>query len=220
MRLAALFSGGKDSSYCIRLAQLAGHEVVRLVTAYAPEASYMYHVPAIILSELAAEALGIEQVRFEVNLDDELSPLEGALSQIDVEGVLAGAVASEYQRSRIDGICENLGLDLVALLWHRDPTILLREMLGDGFEIMIVGVAADGLGEGWLGEILGPSNLDRFLDLCQRFRIHPCGEGGEYESFVLSGPHMRGRIVPKFKKIWNGVSGELEIEGAELIPWP
>ncbi len=216
MKIAALFSGGKDSVYSLYLSQSAGMEVEYLVTAYAQRDSYMYHVPAIVLSELSAQALGIAQVKFRVTEEDEITPLKDALAGLEIDGVCCGAVASNYQRNRVVKVCDELGLDPVLPLWHKDPVLLLYQMVDLGFEILIVGVAAMGLDEGWLGRVLDRKSLDEFMVVCKRNRIHPMGEGGEYETTVLSGPNMQGQIKVEFEKKWFGDSGELEIVGARL----
>jgi diphthine-ammonia ligase len=220
LQIAALFSGGKDSVYSLYLSQKAGHVIKYLVTAYAKKDSYMYHVPAIKITELAAKAMEVEQIKFHAGEEDELSPLRDALADLEIEGVCFGAVASNYQRTRITRICDQLGLRPIMPLWHKDPTLILNQMIDDGFEILIVAVAAMGLDEYWLGQVLDRSNIDEFMEVCKKNRIHPLGEGGEYETMVLSGPHMGGKIHVEFEKKWYGASGEVEITKAWLEDAP
>jgi len=217
LKIAALFSGGKDSIYSLYQIQKAGMDVRYLVTAYAQKDSYMYHVPAIQVSQIVAQALGIPQINFNVTEEDEINPLRDTLSKLNVEGVVCGAVASNYQRKRIIMVCEDLGLECLLPLWHKDPVKTLVQMVEEGFQILIVGVAAMGLDEHWLGKILDVDTLDEFLKVCEKNRIHPMGEGGEYETLVLSGPNMQGRIKVDFKKKWYGNSGEIEITEAQLM---
>jgi len=63
MNVAALFSGGKDSSFALRLVEEAGHEITYLVTLVSenPE-SYMFHIPNIEITKLQAEAIGLPLV--------------------------------------------------------------------------------------------------------------------------------------------------------------
>ncbi|MHC1631596.1 MAG: diphthine--ammonia ligase [Methanotrichaceae archaeon] len=216
MNIATLFSGGKDSVYSLYLVQKAGLDVKYLVTAYAQRDSYMYHVPAIHVSEIAAKALRIPQIRFTVTEEDEITPLRDALSGLEIDGLCSGAVASNYQRRRVVKVCDDLGIQSIMPLWHKDPMTLLVQMVNEGFEILIVSVAAMGLDERWLGQVLSKENSEEFLQICETNRIHPLGEGGEYETMVLSGPHMQGRIEVEFEKKWFGNTGELEITDARL----
>lgn len=187
-----------------------------LVTAIAERDSYMYHVPAVEVAELAAKAIGVSHVEFRVLPEDELIPLKETLSKLKIDGVCIGAVASEYQRSRVQRICDELNLELLAPLWHVEPELLMRQLMEQKFELLLVGVAAMGLDERWLGQILDLSNLESFLAVCRKNRIHPAGEGGEFETLVLSGPHMEGRIEVEFNKLWFGDCGELEIIRSHL----
>jgi len=230
---ASLFSGGKDSSWALYRALEDGLNVTRLVTVHPGDDSYMYHVPATNLAALAAESIGIDLL--EVDPDDlgaeaatdsaaqgdaELEPLEAALgelaAEIDLAGVTAGAVESEFQTSRIEAMCERLGIDLYAPLWQRDPVTLAEEMLDAGFEITIVQVAAAGLDESWLGRRLDADALDELVTLNERYGVHPLGEGGEFETLVTDGPHMDRPIELAWEPVWEGSRGHLRITDARL----
>jgi ABC transporter with metal-binding/Fe-S-binding domain ATP-binding protein len=229
----SLFSGGKDSAWALYRALEAGLNVTRLLTVHPGDDSYMYHVPATHLAALAAESVGIELV--EVTPDDlgataatdsgaqgdaELEPLEAALEDLaaerDLAGVTAGAVESEYQTNRIQGMCDRLGIDLFAPLWQEDPLELGAAMLDAGFEIRIVQVAAHGLDESWLGRTLDRDALDELVRLNEEYGVHVLGEGGEFETFVTDGPHMSRPVELEYETVWEGTRGHLEITDARL----
>ena len=229
----SLFSGGKDSSWALYRALEAGLNVTRLLTVHPGDDSYMYHVPATHLAALAAESIGIELV--EVTPDDlgaaeatdsgdqgdaELEPLEAALedlaAEMDLAGVTAGAVESEYQTNRIQGMCDRLGIDLFAPLWQEDPRELGAAMIDAGFEIRIVQVAAHGLDESWLGRTLDRDALDELVRLNEEYGVHVLGEGGEFETFVTDGPHMSRPVELEYETVWEGTRGHLEITDARL----
>jgi ABC transporter with metal-binding/Fe-S-binding domain ATP-binding protein len=234
---ASLFSGGKDSSYALYLAMESGREVARLVTVHPPADSFMYHVPATRLASLAAESVGVPLVEVEVGEDRsmgsasevvdsgargdrEVEPLEAALAdladEVDLAGVTAGAVESEYQTDRLRAMAERLGVDLYAPLWRRDARELAEGMLEAGFEIRIVQVAAEGLDESWLGRTLDREALAELERLNERHGVHLLGEGGEYETLVVDGPHMDRRIELEYDVVWAGNRGGLEIRDAWL----
>lgn len=232
MNWIALFSGGKDSSWALYRALEEGLPVSRLVTVHPAEDSYMYHVPATELAALAAESVGIEllEVDSEVSTsdvadsgaqgDDELEPLERALSELDreigVDGLIAGAVESEYQTSRIAAMAERLGAETFTPLWERDPVSLAEAMLEAGFEIRIVRVAAAGLDESWLGRTLDREALSELIELNERYGVHVLGEGGEFETLVTDGPHMDRPIEIEYEIEWDGTRGNLRITDARL----
>lgn len=231
----SLFSGGKDSSWALYRALEAGLPVARLVTVHPDGDSYMYHVPATRLASLAAESIGIPLVDVEPGRfdtmecvessergDRELEPLERALARLDDElaagigGVITGAVESDYQRSRIEGLVDRLSAELFAPLWQRDPRSLAAAILDAGFEIVIVQVAARGLDESWLGRTLDRHAFSELFALRERYGVHPLGEGGEFETVVVDGPHMTRRIELEYRTIWEGDRGHLEITDARL----
>jgi len=230
---ASLFSGGKDSSWALYRALEDGLNVTRLVTVHPGDDSYMYHVPATDLATLAAESVGIDLLEIDpgdlgaesatdsaAQGDAELEPLEAALRELagaeELAGVTAGAVESEFQTSRIEAMCDRLGIDLYAPLWQRDPVDLVEAMLDAGFEILIVQAAAAGLDESWLGRRLDADALDDLLDLNERYGVHPLGEGGEFETLVTDGPHMARPIELEWERVWEGSRGHLQVTDARL----
>ena len=45
--------------------------------------------------------------------------------------------------------------------------------------------------------------------MAQRYRFHVEGEGGEYETLVVAGPHMDGRLEVTGEVVWDGVRGHV-----------
>ena len=221
MKVAALCSGGKDSAFALWSVMNQGHEIERLVAMIPKrEDSWMFHRPNIHLIDLFAECAGLPLMKVETSgeREMELEDLERALRKLDVEGVLSGAIASNYQKSRIDRICDKLGLMHIAPLWGRDPAELLCEMVGAGFEAVITSVAAEGFDEKWLGKKIDEKCVEDLVKLHEKFRINVCGEGGEYESLVLDAPFFKKRIeVIEAENIWRGTNGYLLIKQAEFV---
>lgn len=233
----SLFSGGKDSTWAHYRAVEAGHPVETLVTVHPPRGSYLYHVPATELTALAAESIGRELVDVDAaapadasldsgaRADVELEPLESALGTYrdahgGLAGVTAGAIASDYQASRLEAMCDRLGCALFNPLWGVEPLAAGRAMVDAGFEIRIVAVAAEGLDASWLGRRLDHAALTELSALSERRGLHVLGEGGEYETLVVDGPHMDRRIEYEASVAWDGVRGELRIDAARLVPSP
>lgn len=212
MRVAVLFSGGKDSTCAAGWAMGQGFEIV-LVTARPPEYSMMFHHPNIDATRLQAEAMGLRQVIVETTEEDWREKLAGAFRRAGAQGIVSGAIASEYQRKRIDALAQELGIPSYAPLWHKGEE-LMKEML-DTMEIYVTAVAAEGLGPEFLGEPL------RKLIEARKPGVHLFLEGGEGETFVADAPFFKKRIrISKWKKTWDGVRGVAEIAGAALEDKP
>ena len=222
MRVAALFSGGKDSTYAAHLAEEESHVVDCLVCMEpARPDSWMFHTINLNLTPLLAEAMGKRLVTAPTSgeKEKELKALRETLSTLDVDGVVTGALASTYQKSRVDAICQDLGLAHLSPLWGRDPKEVLWEELAVGMEIILTAVAAAGLDEGWLGRRLDEKAARELGRLNERYRLNVCGEGGEYESLVLDAPWFRSRLkIIEATKEWDGSSGVYRVKRARLVP--
>lgn len=211
MRIAVLFSGGKDSTFATYVSMQHGWDVSYLISVYPEPESLMFHVPNIHLTPLLAQAMGIEYIS--VHAKDELLGLKNSLSDLDIDGVVSGAVASEYQRTRIEGICEELGIKSFTPLWHKDPNVLLKDILDAGFDVMVVGVFAEGFDSSWLGRRIDEGVYQDLLNLNKRYGINISGEGGEYETLVLDAPFFKKKMkILKSTQEWHGTYGTLALE--------
>jgi len=220
MKVASLFSGGKDSAFALWYAQMQGWDVTTLVTVL-PESneSWMFHYPALEWTQLQAEAIGIPRtvIRTKGVKEEELNDLRTGLRDltrsIGIEGIVSGAIASEYQRSRLDNICEDLGLRSYAPLWHKNQQQLVREQIESGFEIIVTACNALGLTESWLGRTLDLVSLEELVQISRKSGLSVAFEGGEAESFVLKAPMFKRTIrIERILPHWRNETGYLELE--------
>jgi diphthine-ammonia ligase len=163
--------------------------------------------------QLTAATEGIK----EEELADMESALKDARQRFGLEGVYTGALASVYQKTRVEKVCRDLGLSCMSPLWGIDPQTHLRKLNKDGFSVMVVSVSALGLDESWLGRMLDDAAIDELVTLGRRFRFHIGLEGGEGETIVLDAPFFSRRLeVRSSARHWRGDSGYLEITDAIL----
>jgi len=190
MSWAALTSGGKDSILSYQKAIDSGKDVRYMVTARPKNRdSYMFHSANLDAVPVIARVAGVEYVEIETHgrKEDELADLQAGLAALDIEGVIAGAVASEYQARRIKTITDRLGLELFTPLWHMDTEHLLQEVAGR-LDAIIVVTAAEGLDASFLGAHINDELIGRLKRVATSRRINLAGEGGEYESLTLNAP--------------------------------
>lgn len=222
VRVAALFSGGKDSTYSAYLASQRGWQVTHLISIRPEDpASMLFHVPNLHLTPLLAEAMGLPllEERAGVGEDEELEGLRRAIRRVDVDGIVVGAVASDYQHRRVNRVGHELGVRVFAPLWRHDPRRLVREYLRAGLRIAFSAVSAEGFDASWLGRIWDDRVVEDLLRLHDRHRVHPCGEGGEFETLVLDAPFFSRAIdVVHAEPHWSGTSGVWQIREARLVP--
>jgi len=220
MHLCALFSGGKDSTYAMYLMEQQGHRVDTLVSVIPAERdSWLFHTPNLNLLPLQAMAMQKRLLRAPSQGSEEgdLEALRQALSGLDVDGVVCGAIASDYQWDRINGVCETLGLRLFSPLWRKEQGMLLRDMIDAGVEAMVVAVSAEGLGSEWLGRILDLEAVARLQQLAASKGVNPSGEGGEYETLVIDSPmHDSCLEIVETEKEVSRDGGRLTVKRARL----
>lgn len=190
MRLAALTSGGKDSILAIQKALDAGHTVTHMITVV-PEnkESYMFHSANLSAVRVMAERAGMEYLEIPSagEKEAEISDMQEGIRGLDTEGLIVGAIASTYQRERVEAVCRELGLAVFAPLWGMSPADVVSEV-AERMDARIVVTAADGLGDNVIGKQID-ADLIRVLDaVAAKRRIHIAGEGGEYESLVFNAP--------------------------------
>lgn len=132
--------------------------------------------------------------------DDEVEDMYRLLVRVlerhpEVEAVACGAVLSDYQRYRVENVCERLGLVPLCFLWRRNQSDLLLEMVQSGMDAIVIKTAAMGLDP---HKHCGKS-VAQLRPLFERLKreigFNVCGEGGEYETLTLDCPLFSKRIV-------------------------
>ena len=220
MRVAVLVTGGKDSTLALRRVLDESYDVRYLVSMIPlREDSWMFHYINIHLVDLFAEAVEIRLVKAETCgiKEKEVEDLKHLIEKLNIEGIVSGAIASDYQKTRIDRICRDLSLESIAPLWHKKPLNILNEILDLEFEVIITGVYANGFNKEWLGRKIDEDAIKDLIELNREYDVSLVGEGGEYETLVLDAPFFKKRIkVIKAEKVWENQSGYFLVTKAKL----
>jgi len=225
MRLAALFSGGKDSTYAVYDSLKKGHGVACLVSLIpkSPE-SYMFHYPNAEYTKLQAESMGIPIIirrtagEKEKELDDMEAALADAKEKFNISGIVAGALASRYQKERVEMVAKKLNLELLAPQWNIEPEKYWDMLLDEDFNVMIIGVACEGLDKSWLGRTMNRQSLEELKLLAKKYRFHLAFEGGEAETFVTDCPIFKKRLeIQEARKEWSSDSGFYFFKNVKLV---
>jgi len=220
MKVALLFSGGKDSTYAGYLARKHGYDLACLITIVsANKESYMFHTPSIEQVKKQAEVMNLPLIikRTKGNKEYELLDLEKAIAdaikKYDIKAVITGAIGSVYQASRVQMICDRLKIECFNPLWQKNQIELLEELIKNKFEVAITGVFAYPLNEKWLGRKIDKKFIEDVSELQKKYKINPGGEGGEFETFVLNCSLFKHELKIADKKIFGEKnSWRLEVE--------
>ncbi len=208
MKLAALFSGGKDSTYSIYKAKQDDHQIKCLVTLFpkSPD-SQLLHFPNVELTKFQSETMKIPQITAELSSNEvveEMNALETLLQKAK-------------QDFQIDGIVHGIGLKIVSPLWKTNPKEYMNEIISSGFQFILTSVSSDGLDETWLGKIISKSDISKLSKLSDKFGFNLNFEGGEAETFVVDCPLYSYPLnIIKSKITWDGYRGVLQIDNVSL----
>ena len=223
MKLGILFSGGKDSYLAMHLAS-EDHEISCLLTMKSSnQDSWMFHTPAITWTNLQAESMGIPQIIQETEgiqddeLDDLFTLIKKAKEEFSIQGIVTGALASTYQSTRIQKICNKLDLWCFNPIWQLSQVKLLEKLKSYKITSIITGIAAEPFDESWLGKEIDSSTINELLSYSKKYKINPAGEGGEFESLVINAPMFSKKLHILSSNIYySNFSGRLEIKEAKL----
>lgn len=224
-RAAVLFSGGKDSTYACAKAIQSGYEIACLLTMFSENnESYMLHTASIEVTELSAKAIGLPRFvgRTAGKKEEEILDIKNTIIKSKEEfgfgTLVTGAIASVYQKERIEGIAKDCDLELFSPLWGINQERYLRALVSEGFKFVMTSISAEGLDKNWLGREIGHYETERLILLSAKFGFNAAFEGGEAETLVLDCPIFKnGKIrILDSNAEWNGYFGFLNIVRAIL----
>ncbi len=188
------------------------------------EDSWMFHRPAVELTRLQAEALGMPILLRETSGEKgaELADLEEALREArdayGVYGVVTGALLSDYQRMNINIVAHGLGLKVYSPLWRKDQEDYMRRLVRHGFRFIVTSIDAYGLGGRFLGRVVDEKMVEEIISRSRRYGFNPAFEGGEAETLVLDAPLFAKRLVVRGRPLRVGeYSWRFVIEEARLV---
>ncbi len=225
MKLASLFSGGKDSAYAIYVAKKQGHEVKCLLSIFPKsDESHLLHHPNIKWTKLQSESMNIPQLTIASTSDEtdnELilieNLLQNAKEQFQIEGLVHGGIQSKFQKDKFENICSKLNLKVIVPLWNTDPEKYMNELVDSEFDFIMTTVSSDGLDGSWLGKTISKSDIVSLKHLSEKFGFNLNFEGGEAETFVTNCPLFTNSIkINQSEKKWDGYRGRFEIVDAGL----
>jgi len=202
LKVALLWTGGKDSCIAYQKALLQGHEVGCLVT-FTGEKPFLCH--PLGLMSLQSKALGLPHLKVRIH-EPYLSGYRGAINDLmkthQIKGIVTGdmAVVDQFHGNWLDDVCRGIDIKIVRPLWGVDRYKHLKEIVSSGVKAIFTCVNKTWFDRSWLGRELDESCVEELRDLGERHGIDPCGEGGEYHTMVVDGPMFEERIeIQRFK---------------------
>ncbi len=205
MRAVTLFSGGKDSFLSAMIAEEQGYLIEYGITIIPEEYSMMFHYPNSHISEYAASLLGFPIQYIPENKYKEYIK---NISRNGIDAIVTGAIASDYQKTRIEKLCYEYKTIVYSPLWRKKQDYVIEQLILRDIKAMLVSVSAEGFMDSDLGATIDENYLFHLKDLEKKYGINIAGEGGEYETFVYG---LGNNYVKKMKskKVWKNSGGYL-----------
>ena len=227
MDVAIMYSGGKDSNYAVKHALDKGWNIKYLLSVKPTRTDcFLFHYATVEHTKLQAKALGLKHHLLSCSVADPKQEAEivrqFVASNEKVDAVVLGGTG--LQVTQIRSIQEALrpqGIEVFAANSGEDHLTVLKQMVKDGFEIMITQVASEGLMK-WLGSTITKDNLSELEADSVKYGFHVGGEGGYYDSLVIDAPTFSKRIVVEGaeKVIEDRYSGHILIKQVKLAAKP
>ncbi len=191
---AASWSGGKDSCLACWKAMSQGLKVSYLLNFVNKDSTRsMSHGLVHKLITLQAQAMQLPIIQQRVTRETYEAGFKAAFKELKLKGVtglITGDIYLQPHKDWIDRVCREAGMEAVLPLWGMDTAQLLTDFIDAGFKATVVSVKAEILGREWLGRQLD-SKLAAEL---RQLNVDPCGEAGEFHTFVYDGPLFRKPI--------------------------
>ena len=222
MKVVASWSGGKDGCFACYKAIRQGFEVVNLLTMMMSESKSNFHMIRSDMLDAQADAIGIPLVKQKTTPETYEKDFKNVLGQLKakgVEGLVTGDIyeVAGHEEGWLNRVCREVGLKPVKPLWMGDTKQIFLDYINAGFKATVVRTKLDLLGMDWLGRQLDKKFFD---DVVKLGNVDPCGEGGEYHTFVTDGPTFKKKIeiLETQKHKLDGGFGYLEVKRFAVKP--
>lgn len=219
MKVVASWSGGKESCFACYKAIQEGFDVSCFLTMMTNEGKSNFHMLNAKLLDAQSQAIEIPIVKRKTTLDTYEQEFKKALRQMKAEGV-KGLVTGDicevplHEEGWLNRVCKEVDIKPIKPLWGYNTKQVLSDFIDEGFEATVIAVKTEVMGAEWLGRKLNKKFLS---DLLKVGTIDPCGERGEYHTYVTDGPLFKKRIrILETEKMTRDGYGYLGIKQYEL----
>ncbi len=186
------WSGGKDSALCLhKVLQEQQYEVMCLLTTISqPYQRVSMHGVRVELLDIQAERIGLPLIKLQIpempTMEIYDNTMAAALLELKDKGVTSSVFGDifleDLRKYREDKLAE-LNLTGAFPLWKIPTDKLIREFIDSGFKAITTCVNDKYLDKSFVGRIIDGAFLNDLPD-----NVDPCGENGEYHSFVFDAP--------------------------------
>ena len=227
MKVAIMFSGGKDSTFAIDYALEEGWDIKYLISIKPNRTDcYLFHYATVEHTKDLAKILEIPHILEKCTIADPEKEAQIVRKIVEKQQkttpvnavVLGGTGLQETQLRSIQYALRPLGIEVFASHSGEEHDLIIDNMLNKGYEIMITQVASDGLMP-WLGKKLTKENFKELKRDSVMYKFHIGFEGGYADTLVLDGPILKKKLkIDSFEKVVEDqYSGHIKINKLRIL---
>ena len=224
MKVAVMFSGGKDSTFAIDYALEKGWKIDYLLSVKPTRTDcFLFHFATVEQTPELAKILGVKHILTSCNIADpekEAEIVKNIVITNPVDAVVLGGTG--LQETQIRSIQKALlphGIEVFAAHAGQDHDIVMKEMIKKGYKFMITQIASDGLNKDWIGRVLDERNMNELFARSIKYGFHCGGEGGYYDTLVIDGPIFNSRleVLESHKVMESNCEGHLIVDKLQIV---
>ena len=207
MKVAILYSGGKDSTFALDFAKEKGWQIEYLLSVKPTQTDcFLFHFATVEHTKELAAILGIRHILTSCDVADPVKEAE-IVKEIVVKNpvdavVLGGTGLQMTQIRSIQNALRPYHIEVFASHAGLDHDEVMQQMMKKGYKFMITQIASYGLTEHWLGRVIDEKALQELFERSVTFGFHVGGEGGYYDTLTIDGPLFSKRLeIEDAKKI-------------------
>ena len=199
------WSGGKDSALALyKLQKTKNCQIAALLTTISQDYDRIsMHGVRTILLEIQAESLGLPLEKVLITKDTTDEQYERKMRQVltkylaaGVSSVVFGDIFLEDLRKCRESNLSKIGMKAIFPIWKINPAVLAHEFIESGFKAVITCIDLNFLDKILIGRTFDEQFLSKLPST-----VDPCGENGEFHSFVYDGPIFQQRILHTTGKV-------------------
>jgi len=192
------WSGGKESALSLyKILESGKYEVLALlVTVTEDYGRVSMHGVRFPLIKKQAEAMGLNLEKVAISKDSSNEEYEAKMRDLltkyrrmGVSSVVFGDVYLEDVRKRRENNLSKVGIKGIFPLWKEDTKKLAQEFIKLGFKAIVTCVDSRILNKSFVGKQFNEHFLAKLPS-----NVDPCGENGEFHSFVFDGPIFKKKV--------------------------
>ncbi len=199
------WSGGKDSALALHeLHETGNYEIAALLTTVTQDYDRIsMHGVRRVLLERQAKSLGLPLEKVFISKDTSNEEYESKIREVlakylaaGVRCVVFGDIFLEDLRKHREDNLSKIGMEAIFPIWKRDTSELAHTFVELGFKAVITCVDSNVLDKAFIGRAFDEQFLSELPSA-----VDPCGENGEFHSFVYDGPRFQERILHTIGKV-------------------